>query len=70
MPDNWNTAMTISDVQTTTSSPDVIPKTLSDKPSGIPAPWPVFWVASIAVFLVSMDSTMLFAAFSARAWLG
>lgn len=28
-------------------------------------PWPVFWVASIAVFLVSMDSTMLFAAFRA-----
>ena len=27
------------------------------------SPWPVFWVASIAVFLVSMDSTMLFAAF-------
>lgn len=27
--------------------------------------WPVFWVASIAVFLVSMDGTMLFAAFSA-----
>lgn len=36
---------------------------------GVPAraasPWPVFWVASVAVFLVSMDSTMLFAAFSA-----
>jgi EmrB/QacA subfamily drug resistance transporter len=28
-------------------------------------PWPVFWVASIAVFLVSLDTTMLFAAFSA-----
>lgn len=28
-------------------------------------PWTVFWIASIAVFLVSMDSTMLFAAFSA-----
>ncbi len=27
------------------------------------SPWPVFWVASIAVFLFSMDSTMLFAAF-------
>ena len=25
--------------------------------------WPVFWIASVAVFLVSMDSTMLFAAF-------
>ncbi|MDH2432056.1 MFS transporter [Pokkaliibacter sp. MBI-7] len=31
----------------------------------IASPWPVFWVASVAVFLVSMDGTMLFAAFSA-----
>ena len=29
------------------------------------SPWPVFWVASVAVFLVSLDSTMLFAAFRA-----
>jgi EmrB/QacA subfamily drug resistance transporter len=29
------------------------------------SPWPVFWVASAAVFLVSLDSTMLFAAFRA-----
>jgi EmrB/QacA subfamily drug resistance transporter len=29
------------------------------------SPWPVFWVASIAVFLVSLDTTMLFAAFGA-----
>ncbi|AJG23366.1 putative conserved transmembrane transport protein [Cupriavidus basilensis] len=28
-------------------------------------PWPAFWVASVAVFLVSMDGTMLSAAFSA-----
>ncbi|SSW72819.1 hypothetical protein AVE30378_05352 [Achromobacter veterisilvae] len=36
-------------------------------PSAAPAasPWPVFWVASIAVFLVSLDSTMLYAAFGA-----
>ena len=27
------------------------------------SPWPVFWISSIAVFLVSMDSTMLFAGF-------
>ena len=26
-------------------------------------PWPVFWVASVATFLVSLDTTMLFAAF-------
>lgn len=31
----------------------------------VASPWPVFGVASIAVFLVSMDGTMLFAAFSA-----
>ncbi len=29
------------------------------------SPWPVFFVASIAVFLVSIDSTVLFAAFAA-----
>ena len=29
------------------------------------SPWGVFWVASVAVFLVSLDSTMLFLAFSA-----
>jgi EmrB/QacA subfamily drug resistance transporter len=27
------------------------------------SPWPAFWVASIATFLVSLDTTMLFAAF-------
>ncbi|HEX5393226.1 MAG TPA: DHA2 family efflux MFS transporter permease subunit [Rhodocyclaceae bacterium] len=37
--------------------PSMAPSTVS--------PWPVFWVASVAVFLVSMDGTMLFAAFSA-----
>ena len=29
------------------------------------SPWPIFWIASMAVFLVSLDSTMLFAAFGA-----
>lgn len=29
------------------------------------SPWPVFWVSSIAVFLVSLDTTMLYAAFGA-----
>ena len=29
------------------------------------SPWPVFWVSSIAVFLVSLDTTMLYAAFDA-----
>jgi len=27
------------------------------------SPWPVFWIASIAVFLVSLDATLLYAAF-------
>ena len=31
----------------------------------VPSPWPVFWIASVAVFLVSLDTTMLYAAFSA-----
>ena len=29
--------------------------------SAAASPWPVFWIASIAVFLVSLDSTMLYA---------
>jgi EmrB/QacA subfamily drug resistance transporter len=34
------------------------------RPGAAPSsPWPVFWVASIATFLVSLDTTMLFAAF-------
>ncbi len=30
-----------------------------------PSPWPAFWIASTAAFLVSLDTTMLFAAFDA-----
>jgi EmrB/QacA subfamily drug resistance transporter len=38
----------------------------TDKNKPRPAsPWPVFWVASVATFLVSLDTTMLFAAFDA-----
>src|ERR1044072_3987016 len=29
------------------------------------SPWPLFWVASVAAFLVSLDATMLYAAFGA-----
>jgi EmrB/QacA subfamily drug resistance transporter len=29
------------------------------------SPWPVFWIACVAVFLVGLDGTMLFAAFGA-----
>ena len=31
------------------------------------SPWPVFWIASVAVFLVSLDATLLYAAFRLRA---
>lgn len=34
-----------------------------DRPAALPSPWPVFWIASVAVFLVSLDTTMLYAAF-------
>ena len=49
----------------------MIPATLAAAPAAaeLPArpasPWPVFWVASVAVFLVSLDTTMLYAAFAA-----
>ena len=29
------------------------------------SPWPIFWVASVAAFLVSLDATILYAAFGA-----
>jgi len=47
---------------TTTSTVPLIHPVGQATPS---SPWPVFWVASMAVFLVSLDSTMLFAAFGA-----
>ncbi|CUJ58550.1 Multidrug resistance protein B [Achromobacter xylosoxidans] len=34
-------------------------------PSAAESPWPIFWIASVAVFLVSLDATMLYAAFGA-----
>ncbi len=37
----------------------------TEPPQGKASPWPVFWVASIAAFLVSLDTTMLYAAFGA-----
>lgn len=47
------------------SSPSAVAQTLRRLPPSAASPWPVFWVASMAMFLVSMDGTMLFAAFSA-----
>jgi EmrB/QacA subfamily drug resistance transporter len=41
----------------------VVPATAA--PHAAASPWPVFWVASVAVFLVSLDTTMLYAAFGA-----
>ena len=35
----------------------------ADRPTA--SPWPVFWVSSVAAFLVSLDSTMLYSAFGA-----
>jgi EmrB/QacA subfamily drug resistance transporter len=32
-------------------------------PKPTTSPWPIFWVSSIAVFLVSLDTTMLYAVF-------
>jgi EmrB/QacA subfamily drug resistance transporter len=45
--------------------PPAAEKSVAEKAAAHPSPWPVFWVASVAVFLVSMDGTMLFAAFPA-----
>ncbi|MGY0195065.1 MFS transporter [Leptothrix sp. BB-4] len=39
--------------------------TTADAAVTAPSPWPTFWIACSAVFLVSLDSTMLFAAFDA-----
>ena len=47
---------------TTTALPTVEIKARDDAKL---TPWPVFWVASIAAFLVSLDATMLYAAFGA-----
>ena len=51
--------MTATTATTTTHAPQI---TAEQKHA---SPWPVFWIASIAVFLVSLDTTMLFAAFRA-----
>lgn len=57
--------MTAPDSQTIMPSPAIMEQASPSLPPSTAAPWPVFWVASMAVFLVSMDGTMLFAAFSA-----
>lgn len=47
------------------SSPISLPAQSRAEAAPAASPWPVFWIASSAVFLVSLDSTLLFAAFSA-----
>ncbi|RQP21885.1 DHA2 family efflux MFS transporter permease subunit [Piscinibacter terrae] len=42
-----------------------LPTAAADAPPHHTSPWPVFWVASVAAFLVSLDSTMLYSAFGA-----
>jgi hypothetical protein len=56
--------MTNPDSSTAGASAAIVPA-LPNTHLDTASPWPVFWVASVAVFLVSMDGTMLFAAFSA-----
>ncbi len=43
--------------------PSVVPIPLAAGAQAGASPWPVFWIASIAVFLVSLDATLLYAAF-------
>jgi EmrB/QacA subfamily drug resistance transporter len=44
----------------------VAPASAATEPPVRPAsPWPVFWVASVAIFLVSLDTTMLYSVFGA-----
>ena len=45
------------------TSPSLAPAPFAAPPSVQASPWPTFWIACIAVFLVSIDSTVLFAAF-------
>lgn len=42
-----------------------LPAAAADTQTHFASPWPVFWVASVAAFLVSLDTTMLYAAFGA-----
>jgi len=38
---------------------------VAEPPARTASPWPVFWVASVAIFLVSLDGTMLYSVFGA-----
>jgi EmrB/QacA subfamily drug resistance transporter len=41
----------------------VVTAQLAPRAERPPSPWPIFWISSIAVFLVSLDTTMLYAVF-------
>jgi len=47
------------------TTPTLAPAAVDAVPRNAASPWPTFWIACIAVFLVSIDSTVLFAAFGA-----
>jgi EmrB/QacA subfamily drug resistance transporter len=47
------------------TTPTLVPAAVDAVPRSAASPWPTFWIACIAVFLVSIDSTVLFAAFGA-----
>jgi len=44
--------------------PSTLPAPPAAASTSTASPWPVFWIASIAVFLVSLDATLLYAAFA------
>lgn len=45
------------------TTPSIAPSPLAASATTSASPWPIFWIASIAVFLVSLDATLLYAAF-------
>ena len=47
------------------ANPAIAIKAPTQRHTDAASPWPTFWIASVAVFLVSLDTTMLFAAFRA-----
>lgn len=48
-----------------TTAQNIPSQTAETSPAAVKSPWPAFWVACSAAFLVALDTTMLFAAFDA-----
>lgn len=63
MPDEGKHTMTVQNDEALPAVRVTQEQALPDARHIVASPWAVFWVASVAVFLVSMDGTMLFAAF-------